>query len=256
MNNFIFANDTIDINRFFRFIKMEIVNNTRFYMIFIGIIAGLELLKGIMTGFYLINSDFEFIIGIVFITGVVVASKAIPAANEKEALTGFLMFPVTAFEKTLGKILVTTIFFFAMSIFSLFAVSFFNSMMSFLLYGKKINIFNPLDFRMLQKFIGYCFVHSIYFLGGTIFHKSRFLKTTISIIGGMIAIGAAISTFSLMFLMDISSSGMNYKFMQNIFSMKDSFCSVMSVAVNILICVISVIFYVISYFRIKRMEVK
>ncbi|HBD96325.1 MAG: hypothetical protein A2015_15490 [Spirochaetes bacterium GWF1_31_7] len=250
-------NSVFNAKRFFYLLKNELFGTMRFYSIFLGIIGGLILLSGIMSGFNITTTDYSNFTGVIIIAGLIMASKAFPATYDTEQLIAFLMVPVSNVERFAAKLINTLFILFIASITTIIITSSFIKVISFISHGTALAFFNPFTLDMLQSFGFFIVLHSIYFTGSLLFKSSRFMKTTLSIIAFFIITGISVMTFMSLSLVDffMKSFGSTMPNSFGVFNDSMNF-PVLSVVWNIFLILLPIALYSISYIRMKKLEVK
>ncbi len=250
-------NSVFNSKRFFYLIKNELFGTMRFYSIFLGIIGGLIVLSGLMSGFNTTTTDYTNFTGFIIIAGLIMASKAFPGMYDKEQLIAFLMLPVSNVERFAAKLINTLFILFIGSVITITIASSFVNLISFISHGIKLAFFNPFTLDMLQSFGYFIVLHSIYFTGSLLFKNSRFMKTTLSIIAFFIITGISVMTFMSLSFADFLMKSFGSP-MQNSFGVINNSMNFpgLSLVWNIFLILLPITLYTISYFRMKKLEVK
>ena len=214
-------------------------------ILFLNIQGEKQFLSG---GYILIHYYF-----LLFVTGTMIASKAFPETKSQKTLSSWLLLQNSLFEKYLGNILIYVVFFFI-----IFNTVFFLSQIAALLtsrliFGFGLNISNPLDFYPAIMLLSYFSCQTIFIMGGIYFKKIAFLKTlTLFLLCFIIGL---ILTQTLSFIIFsypcyVFSNGAT--FIPSIYS----YYYIKYVFYGFIFILVPIFSLVISFLRLKEMEVK
>ena len=201
-------NETFNRHRLSCLIRNDVVSSYRSVMMtslsLAGVILFISLFKA---GFNNISENFycAWFVGILFIWGAILASRAFKELHDKNNNQEYLLLPASSLEKMLARFIFTTIILAAYLLVFTSLVSFAVEMINLSIFGRSHPYFHP-----FAKEIWLCIAHfivfqSILFLGAAWFRKNHLIKTILTV--NVLSIGMGI--FSLIVFRIIFASFFN-----------------------------------------------
>jgi hypothetical protein len=179
------VNNTLSVSRFGAYFKKHLVDNYRFYLMSVVVLAGLLLLllafAGIDKAPFSKYSDLLpfYLIGL-YVVGFIFTSMSFSELGNKSRGIDYLMLPASNFEKFLVTLLITTIGFLLVYHLAFFLAAKIMAGIMAMSTGKHLeNDLNHYSDRYLLYLNAYLWViaQSIFFLGAVYFHKYSLIKT-------------------------------------------------------------------------------
>ena len=118
---------------------------------------------------------------ILFVWGAIASSHAFRELHDKSRNEAYLMTPASAIEKTLARLLTTTVGLTAYLLIFTTAVSVVVAGVHLLLPNRSLGLFNPMDPDLLPRIAAYLILQSFFFLGAAWFRKRHFIKTALAL---------------------------------------------------------------------------
>ncbi len=135
-----------------------------------------------------------------FVWGAIASSRAFRELHDKSRNEAYLLIPASMVEKTVARLLATTV---GLAIYLLIfttVVSVVVTGLLFLIPGSGAGFFNPLDPAVLPLIAGYLFLQSFFFLGAAWFRRRHFIKTTLILtLAGITSIVLLLLTVNIAF---------------------------------------------------------
>ncbi|MBX2850084.1 MAG: hypothetical protein KTR16_17285 [Acidiferrobacterales bacterium] len=175
-------------------IRSQVISQYRSWLSTSAALAGIIIFISLFANsdsvlFY--NTSFGYLI---ILGGLLFSSKAFQELHDKTRNEAFLLLPASMAEKTLARLLVSTIGFVAYALIFMLLTSLLAELVKSLFFGNRLPIFNPLAERAWQLVWAYLFIQSFYFLGASWFKKNHAVKTTLS----LLCIFVGLSIFALL----------------------------------------------------------
>lgn len=123
-----------------------------------------------------------------FTWGIVATSRAFVSLHDKTRNEAYLLLPASALEKTLARLLTVTVGFVAYLLVFCAVVSVVVESLNLLFFGNRHRFFDPFDPIIWERISLYIVVQALYFLGAAWFRRGHFMKTTLAITLGFIAL--------------------------------------------------------------------
>ena len=249
-------NKTFSWRRLSLMFKYNLVSYSKAYLIYYGTVLGLLLIV-----FYLalisngVSNDFfrSWFFTMLVFSAMTIPSISFAELRSKITATTFLTLPASSFEKFITSFLITTIG----AIIAYLAVFLIFNILAVLIAGLLHTQLDLFSFWSWKEFydltIIYIFIHSAFFLGATIFKRSKILQTwlwiTIIIIGISIILGAVAG--AVFHTMSFTS--------YNIFDVNiingDKIIHTLKITNRIVASIVVLLLWTASYFKIKEKEV-
>ena len=125
-----------------------------------------------------------------FTWGIVATSRAFVSLHDKTRNEAYLLLPASALEKTLARLLTVTVGFVVYLLVFCTVVSVVVESLNLLFFGNRHRFFDPFDPIIWERISLYIVVQALYFLGAAWFRRGHFMKTTLAITLGFIALTA------------------------------------------------------------------
>lgn len=126
-------------------------------------------------------------IGTLFVWGTIASSLSFRELHDKTRNTAYLLLPASALEKTIARLLATTIGLPVHLLLLTSVLSIVIEPVNSLAFGVRNEIFQPFDRVAWQVIPHYLVVHSLFFLGAAWFRKTHYVKTLLAIVAGALA---------------------------------------------------------------------
>lgn len=175
--------DSFSSNRLIQLTRNDLVRNYRAVLIVSAVLAlltvlgpaGLAYARYTSVGFYRF-----FFIGALFAWGTIATSLAFRDMHGRLTNTPFLLLPATALEKTLARLLVSSVFLIVYLLLLTSLLSLIGESLE--LTGRSSNEwFSPFDGMAWAVIPHYIVVQSVFFLGAAWFRKMHYVKTLLSV---------------------------------------------------------------------------
>lgn len=170
-------NETLSWARLWLLIRSDAITDYRFVAIVSGVIAGLMLLSTLTTG----NTSTSFYQGwfaaALFVWGAVNASFSFRELHDKTRNESYLLLPASALEKTLARLLRSTVGFVAYLVIFMSVFSPIIETVKWIVLGRTNPVFMPLDPAVWKLVAHFIVLQSLFFLGAAWFRRWHFIKT-------------------------------------------------------------------------------
>jgi len=177
------VSDSFDVNRFVLLTRGDLVRNYRAVLIVSAVLALLTVLgpAGLAyTSYTGIGFYRFFFIGAMFAWGTIATSLAFRDMHGRLTNAQFLLLPATALEKTLARLIVSTVFLVVYLLLLTSVLSLIGEALE--LTGRSSNEwFSPFDRVAWLVIPHYLVVQSVFFLGAAWFRKMHYVKTLLSV---------------------------------------------------------------------------
>ena len=186
-------NDQLSARRLIWLLRTELLRNHRTWLVAAGTAALVALLVSTLgamdgnvgdVGFYR-----TFFIAALFGAGTLATSQAFVDLHGRVTNTAFLLLPASALEKTLVRLLLTTVGLFVGLLALTTVLSWLLEGINIAAFGVRRELFLPWDSVAWMMLPHYLAVQSLFFLGAAWFRKLHYLKTVGSVL--LIVFGAA-----------------------------------------------------------------
>lgn len=195
-------NDQLSPRRLGLLLRNDLLHDQRTYLIVSAIIAVLALFgpAGAVyfnytgAGFYrtvLLMALFSF--------GTITTSMAFADLHGRATSTAFLLLPATALEKTVARLLMSTVVLIGYLLLFTTALSLLVEVLKLAVFGGENVLFSPFDPVVWSVLPHYLVVQALFFLGAAWFRRLNFIKTLLAlvvIVAGLTAFGVSV-TWSL-----------------------------------------------------------
>jgi hypothetical protein len=189
------VNDHLSLQRIYWLLRADVLRNYRSWLIASGTAALVALVVsviaaadgGVGNGFYR-----NFFITALFALGVLATSEVFVDLHRRGANTALLMLPASALEKTLSRLLLTTVGVIAYLLLLTTVLSLALEGINTVVFGVRRELYTPLDgpWSILPHYV---VVQSLCFLGAAWFRKLHLVKT----IGSVLLIWCGLATFAV-----------------------------------------------------------
>lgn len=252
--------------RFLLLLRRDILSNINTALIVFGAVTAIIYILSAINTYNYRPSDqlyFSFFTNILFIGGFVVTSRIFKEMHRKETAQNYLLLPASNFEKFLSRLLISTIGIAAITIIGVTAISYLSEGVNILIFKRHNEIFNPLT-KSVRVLIAHYFVaQSLYFLGAVYFRKRNFIKTINAIFLFAISVLIMGILFGRMVYFDffdgffsIGNIDLLIHWEKMSLLAPDTVESLLTIAKILYWIVPAPLFWIISYFRIKEVEIK
>ena len=184
-------NDALSLPRLWYLLRGDLITGYRSLLVFsAGLAAVILVVAMIAPSDYHGFSNFHraaFTIAL-FTWGIVATSRAFVSLHDKTRNEAYLLLPASALEKTLARLLTVTVGFVVYLLVFCVVVSVVVESLNLLFFGNRHRFFDPFDPIIRERISLYIVVQALYFLGAAWFRRSHFMKTTLAIALGFIAL--------------------------------------------------------------------
>ena len=248
-----YQSESFSASRLGLLIRMHILSSYRSWLTTGAVAAGLILIASMLsgpdnTGFYL-----AALTNIVIFIGVYFTSRSFRELHDKTKNESYLLIPASAFEKTLARLLVSTVGFIISAFSFVFIVSILSELIKPLLFGPKLPIFNPFRIESLELIKFYLFIQSIYFLGAAWFKNNHLIKTLLAQL--IIVIGLALFAFIVVLIAFEPYIGANLDFSIEVEQFPRDFITSIEPLAKLGMALLTVACWAIAWMKVKETEV-
>ena len=255
----------ISPRRLLYLLKRDILSNINTTLIVFGAVTAVIYLISALTAYNHAPSEqlyFSLFTNLLFIGGLIVTSMIFKEMHRKETAQNYLLLPASNFEKFFSRLLISTIGFAAITLIGLTVISYLSEGVNTLIFKRHNQIFNPFTKTVWMLMAHYFVAQSIYFLGAVYFRKYNFIKT-INVIFlfaiSLLIIGALFARIVYFDLFDgfFRIENINFYFQWDKISLDPKTIDTLTnIAKTLYWFIPAPLFWTISYFRIKEVEVK
>ncbi len=177
-------NEHFSIERTWWLLRADFAGGYRSLLMVSGTLAGAILLISLLSfdGDTDVRAFFVSAFGgILFVWGAIASSHAFRELHDKTRNEAYLLTPASAIEKTLARLLTTTVGLTVYLLIFTTAVSVLVAGVHLLLPDRSLGLFNPIDSELLPQIGAYLFLQSFFFLGAAWFRKRHFIKTALAL---------------------------------------------------------------------------
>ena len=173
-------NPHVSIQRTWWLLRADFASGYRSLLTVSGTLAGIILVASLISLRGAAGAQAFFLwwfAAMLFVWGAIESSRAFRELHDKTRNEAYLLVPASAIEKTLARLLATTI---GLTLFLLIfttVVSVLVTGLHLLIPGSSAGLFNPVDPQVLPLITGYFFLQSFFFLGAAWFRRRHFIKT-------------------------------------------------------------------------------
>jgi hypothetical protein len=193
------VNDQLSLRRLSLLLRNDLVRDQRTLLIVSAIVAVIALfgpagavyLNYTGAGFY----RTVFLIAL-FSVGTVTTSMAFGDLHGRATSTAFLLLPATALEKTVARLLMSTVVLIAYLLLFTTALSLLVEVLKLTAFGGDNVVFSPFDRVVWSVLPHYLVVQSLFFLGAAWFRRLNYIKTLLAlvvIVAGLTAFGVSVT---------------------------------------------------------------
>jgi hypothetical protein len=194
-------NDQLSLQRLLWLLRADVIRNHRSWLVASGTVALLALAINLATaadrvvggGFYQ-----SFFACALFALGTLATSDTFADLHGRATNTALLLLPASALEKTVSRLLLTTVGLFLYLLVLTTVLSWVLEGINTLAFGVQREVYTPFDSAAWYLLPHYLVVQSVFFLGGAWFRKLRYLKTIGIVL--LIAFGLAAAAVAMAWL--------------------------------------------------------
>jgi hypothetical protein len=140
------------------------------------------------------------------IIGFIATSQAFTALHKADRSYAYLTLPASHLEKTLEKLLLSTVVYVLAAILTYFVFSALAMGLTELIAGRSYPIFNPGERWVWEMVRNYVILQSIFLFGGAYFRSKHFIKTVLAVTGLFLFLAAFTSLTGWLFFGDVLRS--------------------------------------------------
>ncbi|MDA3940307.1 MAG: hypothetical protein PF693_13530 [Spirochaetia bacterium] len=251
--------------RLLHLFKRDILNNVNTTLIAFGAVTAVIYLISAISAYTNAPSGelyFSLFTNLLFAGGLIVTSMVFKEMHKKETAQNYLLLPASNFEKFFSRLLISTIGFALFTLIGVTVISYLSEGVNTLIFKRHNEIFNPFTKMVWTLMAHYLVAQSIFFLGAVYFRKFHFIKTinvifllqlSITIITALFVRIVFFDLFEGLFKIGDTSLIMQW---DKIPLNTSSFTNLIKTLKILYWLVPAPLFWTISYFRIKEVEVK
>ncbi len=251
--------------RFLQLLKRDILSNINTTLIALGAVTAVIYLISALSAYNNAPSGqlyFSLFTNLLFAGGLIVTSMVFKEMHRKETAQNYLLLPASNFEKFFSRLLISTIGFALIALIGVTAISYLSEGVNTLIFKRHNVLFNPFSKIVWTLMAHYLVAQSIFFLGAVYFRKYHFIKTiniiflvqlSITIITALFARMVYIDLFDGIFRVGDTSLLIQW---EKLPLNANSFTNLIKTLKILYWLVPAPLFWIISYFRIKEVEVK
>lgn len=258
-------NNIISLRRLLYLLKRDILSNINTTLIVFGAVTAVIYLISALTAYNHAPSGqlyFTLFTNLLFAGGLIVTSMIFKEMHRKETAQNYLLLPASNFEKFFSRLLISTIGFALITLIGVTAISYLSEGVNTLLFKRHNVLFNPFSKIVWTLMAHYMVAQSIFFLGAVYFRKYHFIKTINIIFLVQISIAIITALFARIVYFDmfdgffrIGDTNLLIQLGKLPFN-SSSFTNLIKTLKILYWLVPAPLFWTISYFRIKEVEVK
>ncbi len=186
-------NDQLSWRRLLSLLRADVLRNNRAWLVAVGTATLVALFLSVLgaidgsvsNGFY-----HAFFIAALFGLGTIATSQSFVDLHGRTTSTAFLLLPASALEKTLARLLLTTVGLFAGLLMLTPVLSWLLEGINAMLFDVRRETFAPFDRLAWLMLPHYLVAQSLFFLGAAWFRKVHYLKTVGAVL--LIALGLSV----------------------------------------------------------------
>ncbi|MCK9484388.1 MAG: hypothetical protein M0R34_08500 [Candidatus Marinimicrobia bacterium] len=251
-----------DWKRLIHLIKNEVVSSYRSLLVSTGAVGSvllviylLQMLAHNLTAFHEVWYPL-----VLFIGGFVISSKIFSVLHDRRQNYVYLTLPASDFEKLVSKLILSSVGWIACSALFYFIFSALAAIISQIIWGDSMSIFNPFQYLYLKCAAIFLVLQSLFIFGSIYFKKSALAKT----IGSLFLFGFILALISGLFARIIFAKyipwcgNMNIDFEYYYFQADniETFARILGEIVKYSFWfLLAPFFWILSYIRLKEIEV-
>ena len=255
-------NKTFSLNRFGRLFKKHTKEHYRNYLMSVAVLVGVMMLGG---GFLVYMADVQldkslqtfFFFSIMLLAGTIFTSNVFADLGERKKAIAWLVLPASHFEKYLVAWIYSFLLF--IIVYTLiFYLALFTALNIQHVYTHRTVILNIFENQILQMFLVYAFLHAITFFGAVYFEKLHFIKTGFAffiIIAVLILLNKGLLSVFFGRPVDASPPFSNVRFAESGQMVDIKIERQNAPYILYLFIILTFIFWVAAYFRLKEKQV-
>lgn len=177
-------NEPTSLRRLWLLIRNDLVADYRTLAVTAGAVTGVMLLTSLVSTLdgeasHALYTPWYY--ALLFIGGAAVASLSFRELNDKTKNEAYLLLPASALEKTLARLIRTTVVFFVFLLLFMTVASAVIEGVLWTVFGRRNDLFNPSHAEVWTPVGHFLVVVSQYFLGAAWFRRLHFVKTTFAL---------------------------------------------------------------------------
>jgi hypothetical protein len=196
------------------------------------------------------------------IIGFIATSQSFTALHKADRSYAYLTLPASHVEKTLEKLLLSTIVYVIAALVTYFLFSLVAMGLTELIGGRSFPMFNPGERWVWDMVRGYVIVQSIFLFGGAYFRSKHFIKTVLAVTGLFLFLAAFASLTGWLFFGDVLRSMQQGTFeathhftVAQIERMQNVLFAIRDVAEFLFKWIMAPFFWVLTWLRLREAEV-
>jgi hypothetical protein len=200
------VNDQLSLQRLFWLLRADVWRNYRSWLVASGTAALIALAISLVDAADRIVGDAfypTFFACALFVLGTLATSDTFSDLHGRATNTALLLLPASALEKTVARLLLTTVGFVVYLLLLTTLLSWVLEGINTLAFGVQRELYTPLDRLAWFLLPHYLVLQSIFFLGAVWFRKMQYLKT----VGTGLLIGFGLGAIALLVLRASSDGG-------------------------------------------------
>jgi hypothetical protein len=186
-------NDQLSLQRLSWLLRADVLRNHRSWLVASGTTALIALALSLLDAADRIVGDVfyhTFFLCGLFVLGTLATSDAFADMHGRATNTSLLLLPASALEKTVSRLLLTTVGFVVCLLVLTTVLSWMLEGINALVFGVRRPFYTPFDLAPWLILPHYLVVQSVFFLGAAWFRKMRYLKTVGTVLLVTFGLGA------------------------------------------------------------------
>ncbi|MCP4131116.1 MAG: hypothetical protein GY754_09060 [bacterium] len=261
-------NDFFNLKRFMLLIKKDFYTQYKTYVMALGAIFSILFIVNISSILSSQHWNFNHVFYplTLFIGGFIFTSQSFSELNQEQSRIFYLTIPASSLEKLISKLMITSFGYIVVSLVLYFLFSVILFLINSGIFGFAHPVFNPYHPVILRSIGVYFVTQSLFLFGAVYFRKNAFMKTVVWVFVLTLVYTAFLTGISYVFYKIISFNKHIYLSMEIFDAMFQEVClfppvmngfsGIVFYSIRILFWfVLAPLFWTISYFRLKEIEV-
>jgi hypothetical protein len=193
------VNDQLSLRRLVWVLRNDVMRSYRSWLVISGTTALIALLVSVLAAYDGVVGNWFYptlFLAMLFSWGTIGTSLAFADLHDRTTNAAFLLLPASALEKTVSRLLLTTVGLFVYLLLLTTVLSGLLEGINMVAFGVRRELFVPFDRVAWMMLPHYLVAQSLFFLGAAWFRKVHFVKTVGSALLIVFALAAAASTIA------------------------------------------------------------
>ena len=258
-------NNKPSAKRIYLLIKRDILSKKLAFLIVFGALFAGSYLSSLINIYSSKPSStlyFSLFTNMLYISGLIITSLQFKEIHRKETAQNYLLIPASTFEKFASRLFLSTIGFSVLVLAGITLTSYTIEGLNTLIFGRHTEVFFPFSGEVFLSIAHYFVAQSIFFLGAVYFRRYNFIKT----INSMFIFLFLLALLGIVFTRIVYNDFFNSFFRPDDISFRlhlhsinfdsDRFRIIARIGEILYWIIPAPLFWTISYFRLKEIEVK